>query len=269
MVNRLNRKPGLALCLRGGLLIVAGLPVFFSGGCSTVGQAQGRILSSIHYNRAVEARIHHDDVRARKELIRAIQLDPQHPEANLMLAEYYMRDQERKKAEACLKRLSSLRELKNTELVALRADLYDKLGEVKKAEEDYRLLLKKEPDSPNAQNNLGYFLANHNRNLDEAFALIQKAVKAEPRLGSFVDSLGWVYYRRGQYEEARQQLVRAKRLEPNVAEIHYHLGIVFRDMKRPEDAKEEFLHAVDLDPKFRPAQDELRKLGATVPENPS
>ncbi|MBI3920517.1 MAG: tetratricopeptide repeat protein [Armatimonadetes bacterium] len=265
----MTRKRGLAQCLRAGLLCIVGLPAFLSCGCSKIGQAQARYLSSVHYNRALVAQGKREDDRARKELIRAVRLDPEHPEANLILAQYYLRDQEWKKASACLERVKSIRESKNTGLINARADLHDKLGEVEKAEEDYRLLLKREPGNPTAQNNLGYFLANHNKNLDEALALIQKAVKAEPKLGSFVDSLGWIYYRRGQYEEARQQLARAKRLEPKVAEIHYHLGIVLRDMKRPEDAKEEFIHAVDLDPKFRPAQEELRKLGAAVPEDPS
>src|SRR5260370_8341728 len=68
--------------------------------------------------------------------------------------------------------------------------------------------------------------AERGENLDEARKLIEKAVALEPDNGAYVDSLGWVYYRLGRFEQARATLERATRLETADGTLQEHLGDV-------------------------------------------
>ncbi len=81
------------------------------------------------------------------------------------------------------------------------------------------------PDDPGALNDLGYLWADQNKNLDLALEMIERAVAAQPENAAFRDSLGWVYYRLGRYEEAVVELEKAAGLdgEPDPI-ILDHLG---------------------------------------------
>ena len=57
------------------------------------------------------------------------------------------------------------------------------------------------PDHTGANNDLGYFMADRGMNLDEAETLVSKAL-VQPNNGSFLDSLGWVYYKQGRFSQA-------------------------------------------------------------------
>ena len=59
---------------------------------------------------------------------------------------------------------------------------------------------------PEALNYLGYSYADKGINLEEALALIQKALKLKPDNGYMIDSLGWVYFKMGKHEEAVKAL---------------------------------------------------------------
>ncbi len=92
-------------------------------------------------------------------------------------------------------------------------------------EKDLRQIIKHHPDSAIALNALGYTFADQNRNLKEAYALIQKAHTLEPEDPSILDSLGWIQYRMGHYPEAKMQLEKAyQKLQDH--EIAAHLGEV-------------------------------------------
>ncbi len=65
--------------------------------------------------------------------------------------------------------------------------------------------------------------------VDEAEALIKRALKLTPNKGYILDSLGWVYYRQGRYEEAIEFLNKAAALEPDDPAIMEHLGDVYLD----------------------------------------
>jgi len=251
-------------------LLYAGLALLVTAsttGCSRLVDAQARFFAASHYNRAVEAYIQHRHAAAQRELRKSLRFDPSHPEANLLLAQLYLRDEKYAEASECLRRARKHVAEDSPDVLFTLADLYDRAGKYAEAEATYRKAYRGNPTNPVAQNNLGYFLANRDRKLDEALKLIRSAVKSRPHDGSFVDSLGWVQYRRGSLDEASKLLSRAKELDPDTAEIHYHLGIVYRDLNRADDARTEFLHAFDRDPDFQLARDELRKLGED-PRNP-
>ena len=85
----------------------------------------------------------------------------------------------------------------------------ERAGNWDAAEADFRAALKLEPDQPLVLNYLGYSMVEKQVNLDEALGMIEKASKAEPDDGYITDSLGWVLYRLGRYDEAVKPMLRA------------------------------------------------------------
>lgn len=122
----------------------------------------------------------------------------------------------------------------------------DRAGDFKGSEESLRQVLAKDPDNATALNNLGYYLAERNERLTEALAFIERAVRAEPDNASFIDSLGWTYFKLGKLEEAERYLSDAAKRRPNSAAIQEHLGDLFQKRGRPEQARAAWRKALSL-----------------------
>lgn len=105
------------------------------------------------------------------------------------------------------------------------AMLAEKLDRMDILESSLRKLIRLRPEHAHAYNALGYSLADRNERLPEAKELIEKALKLSPDDSFIIDSLGWVYYRMGNNEEALKLLRRAYAGRPD-AEIAAHLGEV-------------------------------------------
>ncbi len=75
-------------------------------------------------------------------------------------------------------------------------------------------------------------LAERDDRVPEALTMIQKAVALEPTNGAFLDSLGWAYFRLGQYTMAETNLQKAIERQPSDASIHDHLGQVYEKTGR-------------------------------------
>ncbi len=78
--------------------------------------------------------------------------------------------------------------------------------------------------------------------------MIERAVRLRPTDGYIVDSLGWVYYRLGRYDEAVEQLERAVSLRPHDPIINDHLGDAYWQIGRKLEARYKWNHARDLEP---------------------
>lgn len=87
--------------------------------------------------------------------------------------------------------------------------LYTRIGQKETSEQVLAEILKLEPTHAGACNDLGYSWAEQGKNLPQAEALIRQAIDSEPHNSSFLDSMGWVLYKRGRYAEARGFLDRA------------------------------------------------------------
>ncbi|MBT54006.1 MAG: hypothetical protein CMF72_11510 [Mameliella sp.] len=105
------------------------------------------------------------------------------------------------------------------------------------AEADFRKALDLNPDQPQVLNYLGYSLVEKQVKLDEALAMIERAVKARPNAGYIVDSLGWVLYRLGRYEEAVPHMEHAAELMPIDPIVNDHLGDVYWAVGREREAE--------------------------------
>ncbi|MGB6955197.1 MAG: tetratricopeptide repeat protein, partial [Bradyrhizobium sp.] len=106
-----------------------------------------------------------------------------------------------------------------------------------KAEADMRKALELQPEQPHVLNYLGYSWIDQGINLDEGMKMIKRAVDQRPDDGYIVDSLGWAYYRIGNYEDAVKNLERAIDLKPEDPTINDHLGDAYWRVGRTLEAK--------------------------------
>src|SRR4030088_1914611 len=129
-----------------------------------------------------------------------------------------------------------------------------------KAEADMRKALELQPEQPHVLNYLGYSWIDQGINLDEGMKMIKRAVDQRPDDGYIVDSLGWAYYRIGNYEDAVKNLERAIDLKREDPTINDHLVDAYWRIGRTLEAKFQWAHARDL----KPEPEELPKIEAKM-----
>lgn len=132
-----------------------------------------------------------------------------------------------------------------------RGIAYERSDNWPAAEADFREALKLQPDQPLVLNYLGYSLVEKGEDLDEALDMIQRAVKGQPDDGYITDSLGWVYYRLGRYQDAVAPMERAVELVPVDPVVNDHLGDVLWMVGRKREAEFQWRRALS----FGPAED--------------
>ena len=148
----------------------------------------------------------------------------------------------------------------NWMLFYFRGICYERSHQWPKAEADLKKALELFPDQPHVLNYLGYSWIDQGVNLDEGMEMINKAVQQRPDDGYIVDSLGWAYYRLGNYEEAVKKLERAIELKPEDPTINDHLGDAYWRVGRVLEAKFQWAHARDL----KPEPEDLPKIEAKL-----
>ncbi len=117
-----------------------------------------------------------------------------------------------------------------------------------KSEADMKKALDLQPEQANVLNYLGYSWIDQGINLDDAMKMIRKAVDQRPDDGYIVDSLGWAYFRIGDYDNAVKTLERAIDLKPEDPTINDHLGDAYWRVGRTLEARFQWQHARDLKP---------------------
>lgn len=129
-----------------------------------------------------------------------------------------------------------------------RGTAYERLSDWPKAESDLRKALALQPNEPAVLNYLGYALVDRGERLPEALKLIKGAVSQRPDDGFIVDSLGWAYFRLGDYKNAETTLEHAVELKPADPEINAHLGDAYWQGGRREEARLQWRRALGLNP---------------------
>jgi tetratricopeptide (TPR) repeat protein len=138
------------------------------------------------------------------------------------------------------------RDPRNASLLLQLSMVQEKLRKPVEAEATLRTILERDPDNQVALNNLGYYLVERGERLDEALALIQRAVNIDPTNGAYLDSLGWAYFQKGRIEEAQTYLEKALQFEPRDSTIHEHLGDVFMKQGQRDRAQQSYEQALKL-----------------------
>ena len=133
-------------------------------------------------------------------------------------------------------------------LFYMRGVARDQSGDWTGAETDLQKALALQPDEPELLNYLGYAWIDRGQNLGAALEMVQKAVAANPRSGAMIDSLGWAYFRMGDYRNAVEHLERAVTLEPGDPDINDHLGDAYWQVGRQIEARFQWTRVIQLKP---------------------
>jgi Flp pilus assembly protein TadD len=144
----------------------------------------------------------------------------------------------------------------------------ERAGRWPEAEADLKAALALNPDEPELLNYLGYTWIDRNENLDKALDMVRRAVSQNPRSGAMVDSLGWAYFRLGDFPKAVETLERAVELEPGDPELNNHLGDAYWRVGRRDEAGFQWKRVLTLDPDPKIKADAERKLAQGLPPAP-
>lgn len=136
----------------------------------------------------------------------------------------------------------------------------DQLGKRDLARKSLERTLAIDANHADAMNYLGYLDAEAGDRLDEAKELIERALKADPDNGAYVDSMGWIYFKMGRLDDAIAYLERACRLLDSDPVIFEHLGDAYFGRKDLEQARRNWRRALDLNPQLLSVKEKLQKL---------
>jgi Flp pilus assembly protein TadD len=163
-------------------------------------------------------------------------------ETYLNIAQVYERGRHYKEAEEAARAAEMLPgQARDNEMVwFLLGAIYERQKFFDKAEEQFKKVLTVNPKNAPVLNYYGYMLGDLGIRLDEAEALLQRALKEEPFNGAYLDSLGWIYFRAGKYPASETALRKAVQRESHDATIHSHLGDLYAKTGRSDLAAAEW-----------------------------
>ncbi len=180
----------------------------------------------------------------------------------LLEADLYQNENQFDKAEAAL--TAGIKKFPNsTQLIYSRAMVYAQQNLVTPAERDFKRVLELVPENAAALNALGYTLADQTDRYQEAYEYIKQAYALTPEDPAVIDSMGWVAYRLGNYEEALEKLRKAMKAFPD-HEIAAHLGEVLWVTGNHEEAQRVWKQGLELNPASAIIEQTLRRLEAKI-----
>jgi tetratricopeptide (TPR) repeat protein len=146
----------------------------------------------------------------------------------------------------------------------------DQAGFYDKAADLFRRSISLDPaNSAEAYNYVAFMWAEHNMHLDEAEDMVGRALQFDPNNGAYLDTLGWIHYRKGKFEDALNELLRAAqnltRPDPIVLE---HIGDTHAKLNRMPQALEFWQKALALTPENKLLVDKIEKTKTTMSQGP-
>jgi tetratricopeptide (TPR) repeat protein len=216
-----------------------------------------------------------DSERATKVLVEARQRFPGVPEFSYFLA-IAMREAKHPQ-QAIVMFEEALNEAQQANDEVLNARFYfdygaaaDQAGFYDKAADLFRKSISLDPaNSAEAYNYVAFMWAEHNLHLDEAEDMVGRALQFDPNNGAYLDTLGWIHYRKGKFEDAVNELLRAAqnltRPDPIVLE---HIGDAYAKLNRGPQALEFWQKAMALSPENKLLADKIEKTKTTISKGP-
>lgn len=200
------------------------------------------------------ARVLHDEGDAEGAIAALRRLVADHPDipaTHIALADMLRRDS--RHAEAAEAYTNALALIgppapRHWSLFYSRGITLERAGRFPEAEPDFRRALDLNPDQPFVLNYLGYSYLEQGSNLNEAMAMIRRAVAQEPENGYIVDSLAWGLFLLGRFDDAVDPMERAAQLKPVDPIITDHLGDVYWAVGRTREARFQWHRALSFDP---------------------
>ena len=169
--------------------------------------------------------------------------------AHRALAEYHLRGSRIDVAETAVRNGLALEE-NNLTLRLLLALILEQSARFDQAIAEYEKMFELEPRSTIIANNLASLLADHRgdpESIEKAYSIAVRF--RDSSIPQFLDTLGWIHYRKGQYDEAVTFLKTAAEKLPEVELVHYHLGMAYKELGRASLAIESLKRAMTLSDK--------------------
>jgi tetratricopeptide (TPR) repeat protein len=214
--------------------------------------------ASLHYLKAQIYGFERNSGQAEVELRKTLELDSNYIAAYSSLGALFINTKQEDRAIAEYQKILERRP-DNATAYTLIGMLDDSRKNYDAAAENYRKALSNDQNAVIAANNLAWlYAANGKGNLDEAVRLAQGVVQRNPNVAGFIDTLGWVYYKKGLYGPAIEQLKKAVELDERSAKIgggspsanyQYHLGMALKAKGDKEAARRALELAMKLSEK--------------------
>ena len=148
-----------------------------------------------------------------------------------------------------------------------RSAIYGTLGDVKQELEKwqetvdaYERALRLDPENITAMNNYAYYLSVREENLEKALEMATEAVESNPENSSFLDTLGWVYFKMENYEQAHNYIQQSIDTGEASAEVFEHMGDVFEAQGEIEEARDWWEKALDEEPERTHLNEKLEQI---------
>lgn len=230
--------------------------------------------ASLHYLKAQVYGFERNSGQAEAELRKTLELDSNYIAAYSSLGALFINTKQEERAIAEYQKILERRP-DNATAYTLIGMLNDSRKDYDSAAESYRKALGKDQNAVIAANNLAWLYAVSGKgNLDEAVRLAQGVVQKNPNIPGFIDTLGWVYYKKGLYGAAVEQLKKAVELDERSAKngagspsgnYQYHLGMALKAKGEKDAARRALEQAVKLSDRtpFTEAED-ARSVLATL-----
>ncbi|MEK9135517.1 MAG: tetratricopeptide repeat protein, partial [Bacteroidota bacterium] len=180
------------------------------------------------------------------EFEKAIKIVPDDFRVNFFLGVAYSRVGRNEEAVRVLEKARQINP-KDINAISQLALVYDGLKKYEESDRLYEEGLKIDPTNALILNNYGYSLADRDIQIERALEMAKKAVAAQPDNTSYLDTIGWVYFRLGDYKQAEMYIKKAIEKGEVSAVVHEHLGDVYYKMKDLERALEQWKIALKMD----------------------
>ena len=138
--------------------------------------------------------------------------------------------------------------------------IFDSQKQYDESEKHYRAALEINPEFAPAANNLAFILAEQGQNLDEALGYARMAKERLPEDPNVMDTLGWVYFKKGLYDNAISEFSDSLEKMPDNAVVNYHLGMAFYEKGDRDRAKSQLERALSLSQTFDGAEEAKKVL---------
>ena len=165
----------------------------------------------------------------------AVKMEPENDQLQHSLALAYMAQDEDGRAIVTMRKALTLNPQKDSYYFELGA-LMEKSGDYKGAIENMRQAIELNPLHSNAHNFLGYMYALEGYDLDQALEHLKKALTIQPRNGYFLDSLGWIYFKKGEPKKALTQIQKALIYTEPDPVLYDHLGDILFSLENYDEA---------------------------------